>query len=136
MESDFSISQSHKISKYNSNWPVVTNVNIPVLFLDLLFIEKRLPGIYFLEANENYFKYVYAIEIAQLLIEQRLALSVKAKINLMNNIRQQSFTHGPANVTPNPSNAFGSTPDLTSLIEVLLAQISLIQAPPLPAYLI
>ena len=114
----------------------MTNVNVPFLFLDLLFIEKRPPGIYFLEANENYFKYVYTIEIAQLPIKQRLALSVKAKINLIDNIRQQSFTHGLANITPDLSNTFGSTPNLTPLIEALLAQIPLIQTSPLTAYLI
>ncbi len=62
-------------------------------------------------------------------VPQQLTPSIKIKINPINDRRQQSFTPGPANVTPNPANALGSTPPT----EALLTQIPPIQAPPTPA---
>ena len=55
---------------------------------------------------------------------------IKAKMNPINNRRQQLFTPGLANITPNPANALGSTPPT----EALLAQIPLVQAPPTPEH--
>ena len=60
-------------------------------------------------------------------IPQQLMPSIEAKTNLINNRRQQSFTPGPANVTPYPANTLSSTPPS----EAFLAQITLIQASPI-----
>ncbi len=63
-------------------------------------------------------------------IPQQLTPSIKAKINLINDWRQQSFTPEPANVTLNPANSLGLTPP----IEALLVQIPLVPASPTLVY--
>ncbi len=60
----------------------------------------------------------------------QLTRSIEAKINPINNRRQQSFTPGPANVILDPANALSSTP----LTKVIFAQIPPVQAPPIPAH--
>ncbi len=76
------------------------------------------------------YKLMYPTSKAWLLLELRhshplpqLTRSIEAKINPINNRRQQSFTPGPANVTFDPANALSSTPSS----EALLAQITLVQ---------
>ncbi len=63
-------------------------------------------------------------------LPQQYTPSIKAKINPINDRRQQSFTPGPANVTPNPANALGSAPPT----EAPLVQIPLVQALPTPEH--
>lgn len=58
--------------------------------------------------------------------------SIKVKINLINNSKQQLFTFRPINIISNSINALG----LTSTIEALTAKILLIQVSLIPAYLI
>ena len=102
-----------------------------------LIIDEQLP---IWDKNDlRKYKMIYPTSKAWVLLElrhshlpQQLTSSVKAKINPVNDRRQQSFTPGPVNVTLNPVNAHGSTPPT----KAFLAQIPPVQAPPTPAHLI
>ena len=100
-----------------------------------LVIDEQLPT---WDKNDFlHYKSMYPTSKAWLLLElrhshlpQQHTPSIKAKINPINDRRQQSFTPRPANVTPNPANALGSIPPTGAL----LAQILPVQAPPIPAH--
>ena len=102
-----------------------------------LVIDEQLPA---WDKNDLlHYKSMYPTSKAWLLLElrhsylpQQLTPSIKAKINPINDRRQQSFTLGPANITPNPANVLSSTP----LTKAPLTQIYPVQTPPTPAHLI
>ena len=100
-----------------------------------LVIDEQLPT---WDKNDLlHYKSMFSTSKAWLLLElrhfhlpQQHISSIKSKIDPINDRRQQSFTPGPTNVTPNPANALDSTP----LTEALLVQITLVQASPTPEH--
>lgn len=52
-------------------------------------------------------------------MEQQIALSVKAQIKIVDNIKQQSFIPGPANIITNPTNALSSTPPTKAILVLI-----------------